>query len=327
MKKIAIIGAGLSGLTIAQKLSKHFAITVFEKSRGVGGRMATRRADVFEFDHGAQYFTVKSALFNDFIQPMLHNGIISRWNARFAEINPEGVLHKKVWGESMPHFVGNPSMSRMCQHIAADLDVRLNTRIKSIKPDHYWRLFDEADNDLGIYDWVIITTPSAQAAQLMPVSFKDHRQLASIKMSGCYSLMLGFAENPELNFDAAIVKEADISWISVNSSKPGRPSQPTLLVNSTNAWAEANINVAQEVIVDHLSQELSRITGIDRSKAKCEMLQHWRYANIGFQTNHKGLVDIEQKLAACGDWCIKGRVESAFLVGCNVANQILASLN
>lgn len=80
--------------------------------------------------------------------------------------------------------------------------------------------------------------------------------------------MLGFAENPQLNFDAAIVNEADISWISVNSSKPGRPYQPTLLVNSTNAWAEANINIAQEVIVEHLSQELSRVTGIDTSQAK-----------------------------------------------------------
>ena len=65
--RIAVIGAGISGIYVAKELSKFAQVTVFEKSRGFGGRMSTRTRDDFEFDHGAQYFTVKSNEFNDFL--------------------------------------------------------------------------------------------------------------------------------------------------------------------------------------------------------------------------------------------------------------------
>ncbi len=65
-KKIAIIGAGLTGLTLANRLNQHAEVTVFEKARGVGGRMTTRHADPFSFDHGAQFFTVRNKRFGQF---------------------------------------------------------------------------------------------------------------------------------------------------------------------------------------------------------------------------------------------------------------------
>ncbi len=53
--------------------------------------------------------------------------------------------------------------------------------------------------------------------------------------------MLGYEQPLELDFDAALVKGFDISWISVNSSKPSRDNNYTLLVHSTNKWAQENI--------------------------------------------------------------------------------------
>ena len=67
MKKIAIIGAGLSGLVVAKTLGRHNEIHIFEKSRGVGGRMSTRYADPFQFDHGAQFFMARSQQFKEFV--------------------------------------------------------------------------------------------------------------------------------------------------------------------------------------------------------------------------------------------------------------------
>ena len=67
MKKIAIIGAGLSGLSIAHLLKENADITLFEKARGVSGRMSTRRAEPYFFDHGAQYFTARTKAFQDFM--------------------------------------------------------------------------------------------------------------------------------------------------------------------------------------------------------------------------------------------------------------------
>ena len=58
--KIAIIGAGISALTIAQNLKNVATVSIFEKSRSVGGRMALRRSGPYEFYHGTQFFTAKN---------------------------------------------------------------------------------------------------------------------------------------------------------------------------------------------------------------------------------------------------------------------------
>ena len=84
MIKIAIIGTGLSGLSAAHLLRDYADITLFEKARGVSGRISTRCAESYFFDHGAQYFTARKKLFHNFIQPLLNQGIIERWNARYV---------------------------------------------------------------------------------------------------------------------------------------------------------------------------------------------------------------------------------------------------
>ena len=68
---IAIVGAGLSGLVLANQLAARHDVTLFEKSRGVGGRMATRRNFPYYFDHGAQFFTADSREFKAFLKPFL----------------------------------------------------------------------------------------------------------------------------------------------------------------------------------------------------------------------------------------------------------------
>ena len=78
MAKIAVIGAGLAGLTVARELSQYHQVTVFEKSRGVGGRLATRYAGDYEFDHGAQFFTAKSPQFQAFLKPLIDQGVVCR---------------------------------------------------------------------------------------------------------------------------------------------------------------------------------------------------------------------------------------------------------
>lgn len=42
LPRLAIIGAGLSGLTLASELDGFAEVTVFDKSPRVGGRIATR---------------------------------------------------------------------------------------------------------------------------------------------------------------------------------------------------------------------------------------------------------------------------------------------
>lgn len=327
MINIAIIGAGLSGLTAANILKDHANITIFEKSRSVSGRMSTRRAEPYFFDHGAQYFKVRTDEFKDFITPMIEKGYIERWDARFVEYENRQIIQRRKWDEQNPHYVGVPGMNAIGKHLSQGLSIQLDVCVKSIKKNNVkWHLKDDLDNVIGEYDWVISTVPSKQASDLLPNYLSFSPIVSNTKMKGCFSLMLGFEKDLPLDFDAALVRGQDISWISVNSSKPGRSNAFCLLVHSTNNWADEHINDKRDQVMNHLCKQTSEIIGHDLSKANHMAIHAWRFANIEKQTGETHLLDMDQNIAVCGDWFIQGRVEAAFTSGFKMAKSLLKSL-
>lgn len=325
MVEIAVIGSGLSGLTVGHKLSKYANITIFEKSRGVGGRVATRRVSPFSFNHGAQFFRVNSQLFENFIAPMVKDGIIDVWQGDFVEFDSSKITAKRKWNADDPHYVGVPNMNAIAKHLALNLTIKLNTRVSKMLKNDKWVLIDDMGNELGDFDWVIITAPAPQALDLLPNYFAHYDQVASVKMSACFSLMLGFQDNINLGFDAALVRNANISWVSVNSTKPNQSSdQPltSILVHSTNKWADNNIDNNLIEVQDYLCEETSRVVGCNMNIAEHKSLHAWRYANISKQNSPHSFIDTKNQIATCGDWHIQGRIESAFLSAVDAANNI-----
>ena len=322
--KIAIIGSGISAITLAQNLKKIAAISLFEKSKGVGGRMASRQSGQYEFDHGAQFFIVKTKNFKNFIAPLIKNKVIKRWDARFAEFKSNKILREVIWGSEYPHYVGVPGMNSICKFLSKELDVKLDTKVSKILKDSNgsWTLFDSNANDLGQFDWVISTAPPVQSAEILPKCFEHHQVLTNRKMVGCFSLMLGFKKSLPLSWDAALIANADISWISINSSKPGRAKLFTMLVHSTNSWADKHLSDDYQSVASYLNNETSKIIGHNTSTADHIDLHAWRYANIGKQTKSDVLIDKQNCLASCGDWLSHGRIESAFEAGYKMASAI-----
>ena len=320
--KIAIIGAGISGLTAAMHLNDVADITLFEKSRGAGGRICSRYTDAYSFDHGAQFFTARTPQFKKFLEPLIESGVIANWNARFIEFRKSIIMNRRVWGEEHPHYIGTPTMSSIGQYLAKDLNINLNTEVSIKKCNQGWNILDSKDRDLGKYDWVISTIPAEQSLQLLPEYFSHTKAIEQKKMLGCYSLMLGFEQALNIDWDAALISEADISWISVNSSKSGRPKNYSLLVHSTNDWAENHLDDASEAVIKHLCSEVQMVTGQDVSMAQHIDLHRWRYANISRQAKSKPFIDNAIKIAACGDWCAKGRIEAAFRSGFDLAKEM-----
>jgi len=189
------------------------------------------RQKAFHFDHGAQYFTARSEAFKTFLAPFIQSGIITRWDARFIELDGDTIVSRRCWNARYPHYVAAPGMNAVCQAIATDLNVHYNTRIKSIQAlGSQWELKTEANTSPGTFDWVITAIPAQQAADLMPEHFSHARQLQQKKMQACSTLMLGFEQPLDFDFDCALVRNADISWISVNSSKPQRLPGFTLVI-------------------------------------------------------------------------------------------------
>ncbi|RZV35702.1 MAG: NADP transhydrogenase subunit alpha [Chromatiales bacterium] len=325
--RIAIVGAGLSGLVVARRLQDHADVTVFEKSRSAGGRMATRYAGEFEFDHGAQFFTARSERFRRFLQPLIDAGAVANWQARFAEYDGSSLSTLRAWGDDYPHYVGTPRMNSIGKMLSANLDIVFETEITGIaRGRDGWVPAAGAGNESGPFDWLVMTSPAAQTAALVE-GFDDFSAFCDERrMLGCLALMLGFAKPVDLPWDAALVRNADISWISVNSSKPARDSAFSLLVHSTNAWADAHLEDDTDFILDHMLDEASRVAGEHLRSAAHRQVHRWRYANIDTQAGPTCFVDDGNQLAACGDWCVRGRIEAAFTSASDLAESLIARL-
>ena len=327
MMQIAIIGAGLSGLTAANNLKNHAEITIFEKARDVGGRMSNRCAKPYFFDHGAQFFSAQTNEFKAFIAPMITDGIMNSWNARFAEIEGRAIIRERRWNDDYPHYVGVPGMSSIAKHLSNGMNLKLETRVQSMsKQMSKWSLADDQGHSLGEYDWVISAIPAEQAAGLLPSSLPLYPEVSSIKMEGCFSMMLGFDQALPLEFDSALVRGEDISWISVNSSKFDRKGGFCLLVHSTNSWADAHRNDDREEIMHYLCLQTSLVIGHDVRKADHKTIHGWHYANAKKRTGDTHFIDTNENIGVCGDWCIQGRVEAAFTSGFDLGKRILTEL-
>lgn len=313
LQKIAVIGAGLSGLNIAKTLKDKFDVDVFEKSSKPGGRIASRRTSSVTFDHGAQFFSVKSAAFARFIQPIKEAGVIVDWQARFVELDQERVISQRNWTSEFPHYVGYPSMSEIGKWLSTGLNIYYDFQVSKLEQQETggWSVVSAEGKCLSVYDWVIFTAPVHQSIQLLPSEANFKTALAQIKMLPCYALMVKLVEPPEFDFDAALVKNTNISWISVNHTKPGRTGY-SLVIHASNAWAAANIHRPLEHIREAMLSTVFEITGLKPETVEEAQVKKWLYANTSRQNGKRFFIDEKLKLAACGDWCIAGRIEAAF---------------
>lgn len=312
MKRIAIIGTGISGLTVANQLKQQTTIALFEKSRGVSGRMSTRYADPFQFDHGAQDFTIRDPAFKEFLAPYIESGLLQQWKPKLMLLEKDKQPEERQWSDI--HYVPTPKMNSLCIKLAEDLNVKLNTEIINIeKKDNLWFLYSKDNNVYGPFDWVITSIPVAQTIKLLPTAFTEQTSIKDVVMAGCYSVMIAMEQPFPWQWQAAIVKNSPISWMAINSNKPERDTQNTLLVQTDNQWAEDRIDADTAEIQSIIIKELSCLLSYDFSKTNYITTHRWHYADTKQSAGVDYHLDQDQKLGACGDWFIKGRVEAAFL--------------
>jgi predicted NAD/FAD-dependent oxidoreductase len=310
MMRIAIVGAGLSGLTLATELKTHAEVHVFEKSRGVGGRMATRRAGIFEFDHGTQFFTARTQAFRDYLETLIEQGVVAEWTGKVIAMRGDSMPEDRPWLE--PHYVAVPQMNSLCKMLAESCNVSLNTQVAPLveRTANGWQLTDTESRDLGIFDWVISTAPPVQTRAIFHAYLRPEAQLAHAELQGCYTLMLGFSRKWDRPWTAAKIRENPIEWIAVNATKPQRNAELTTLVaHSSNAWAQAHIDDSQPEVQNFLQAQLMDVTGIDPRDADFTALHRWRYALLAEPAQRSPYVDEVRQIACTGDWCSASRIE------------------
>jgi len=321
---IAIIGAGLSGLIAAHKLKNISDIKLFDKSRGVGGRMSTRYAGNYEFDHGAQYFTARDPHFQQAVEDAIQQGAVAPWTGR-AYYLKNREMEPDIGGD---RFVGVPRMNSWAKVLAEGLDVSLGARVSKLsKAGETWTLHFENGAEQSGFDHVICAVPSVQAIDLLPDDFSGMAALKAVKMEACFALMVGLEGRHDFGWESLRVTDNPVSWIAVNSAKPGRHTHNTaLMVHSSPDWARQHIEADRDWVQSEMEAATSEICGVDVSKASYLTLHRWLYASVSVSSEKGVLHDPALRLTACGDWCSGGRVEGAYLSGLAAADAISKSL-
>lgn len=319
--RVAIVGAGISGLSCAQTLREAgVAVTVFDKGRGPGGRASTRRGAI-AFDHGAQYFTVADPTFRTTVDRWLQQGTVAAWSGRVVAIDRPGVVSPSTPRE---RFVGVPGMSAIAGSLAQSLDVRCGVTVAP--PDATatgWLMHDTAGQALGAYEAVVLTAPPVQTAALL----RDHpleRVVTQAEMTPCLAVMVAWDDDLDLGFDGAFVNVGPLAWIARNGSKPGRHDAHSWVLHASGAWSSAHVEVPPDACVSPLLEAFGEAVGLEELPTPSHVAAHrWRYALPTAPLDVPCLWDAATRVGVAGDWCGGPRLEGAWLSGRAVAHRML----
>ncbi len=323
---IGIIGAGIAGLACAKHLRAAGAeVCIFEKSRGVGGRIATRRTESgATFDHGAQYFTARDLVFDAQVKEWVAAGVAAKWQGRIVSLS-RGIASEL---ENQPErFVGVPTMNAIAKSLAAELNIRTSFTVQKIhRTENQWQIEDAAGERFGPFDLLISTAPPPQTVKLFGGSADQFGgPLEDVTMNACWAVMLQLREPLQTSYDAAFVNDSPLGWIARNSSKPGRPSAECWVLHATAAWSRVHLEEPAESIAGLLVDEFWRTANQAPQAYELASAHRWRFALPSEPLPQRYLFDPQLQLAACGDWCGGPRVEGAYLSGLALAKAIVAS--
>jgi predicted NAD/FAD-dependent oxidoreductase len=314
MTKIAIIGAGMAGLAAAERLRAHgIGCVIFDKSRGFGGRMATRRTGDLQFDHGAQYFTARGADFAAQVARWREAGQVDEWSAE--------------------KFVGTPGMTAPVRAMAAHHDCIMEAQVtRLVRGESGWTIHDYrgsiATPHNGAFAAVILAVPAPQAAPLAESAGAHLPAIAQARYAPCIALMLAFAPEAQRPAqDQMRPEDTAIAWIARNSSKPGRPKNAqTWVIHARPDWSRVHLEHNAEDLRAPLLARFRAVTGVHAEPTHVSA-HRWRFALVEQDAGAACLFDEKAMVGACGDWCLGPRVESAYDSGCAMADTLLRALS
>lgn len=319
--EVVVVGAGWSGLTAASRLvAAGHDVVVLEKSRGPGGRSATRREGVFRFDHGAQYFTARSEAFRGRVDAWLDAGLVAEWEPRLRVFGPRP---ESSGTRADRRLVAVPGMNGLLSRFARNVDCRYQTRVQRLDFDGNWEI--RLDDGTRLRSrCLILTAPPAQSQVLLGADHPLCLQLCAVDMQPCWAMMLGYEKFPDCGFDAAFVNEGPLAWLARNNSKPERQGAESWVVHSSPEWAREHLELSPRDVIERMLEALCRIDAAFEARPEVCLAHRWRYALARNALEGGVLTDGESRLVVAGDWCAGNRIEGAWSSGVAAARQIQA---
>lgn len=343
MWDIAIIGAGLAGLSCGRQLrAAGYQVCVLDKSRGLGGRMATRRiTGPLRIDHGLRYWpnAAEDEAIAPLTQELIEAGVIKPWQVSAYELQNQDAL---VSIDIAPVYVASDGMSAIAKYLAQGFipDETLLNGYRAVKLSPYgqaddrgWRIECE-DHKIVMARKCVLAIPAAQAADLVEsdrstaerVSEQAIADLKAVEYDPCLTVLAGYGSHSDmgkLNPDGWMVTDrvgTSTDWIGLDSSKRTSPeAETTLVIHSKSGFAQKYIDSGDlQPAASVLLRANARKYGDWIAQPSWFQIHRWRYAFVS-KPYGQSMLELDPALICVGDWCVEqavaNPVTAAYLSG------------
>lgn len=332
----AVLGAGISGLSAARRLAEAgLDVVVLEKSRGPGGRAATRRIACSEggqvrMDHGAQFFTARDTLFRAQLADWLTRGVCHEWATGFHTWDGSALLPPDPKWDA-PRYACAAGMNALGKDLAAGLDVRTDCKIVSVRrDDSVW--FLEAEDGSAVHARALLcSAPIPQSLALLEQGLtpEEHGYLSRFSYGPCLAVMAIYGKQTKFPaWNGIQVRDAGspLAWMALDSSKrKPEATRPALVLHATPDFSATHAAAPEdrEGAAQRMLEEAACIAG-DWAGTPEQSTQHWwRYAMPAEDGTAEGFYRGESGLYVIGDAFEGGRIEGAWLSGRKAAEDLL----
>lgn len=340
MNRLAVIGAGPSGLAAAWKLrASNWAATVFEKSRGLGGRAASRTRYGVRLDPGANYIKTGSIVIEDLLGKHLPTDELVEipgdiWifdkAGKIEPGDPENDRDPK-WS----YRSGISTLGKLLAEAAGCEIVRetLVTRLR--RSEAGWRIESDSGDRYGPFDAVLLTSPAPQSLVILEASGLGDSPLAGALGKAEYhrqfTFAFGFADPPARpgNFHALINTDGEhpVSWLSFENDKPGHvpDGQTVVAVQMQPEWSRRHFEGEITDLAEFAREKLLGLLDWKTDPAWCDS-HRWKFAHPSSAIDSDLIGSGESDgLFVAGDALIgKGRIDRAIETGLDAAARIEA---
>lgn len=322
-QRVAVIGAGLAGLSCARILRRAGCyVQVFDQDKVVGGRMGTARLGIVPFDHGSQYVTARHPRFKAYVEEIVASGYCSRWT-------PRGVTGEEGEGQMSPWFVGTPGMSSIVRPLAENVRMSFGRRVHTLsRTDKAWSLwFDDQTSD-GPFSAVAVCVPAPEAQFLLGRMPELLEPLGKVRMQPCWALMIRLDHRILPDQDVFSDMSQVVRWVSRNNSKPGRLQVGEhIVVHAAPGWTRQTEDLDPETVAEELWAEVSHALNLPPTRP-AQMAAHlWRHGLVDLPLGETYLFARDRMVGVAGDWCRGRLAEHAFESGAYLGQAIVDALN
>jgi renalase len=352
---VIVVGAGLAGLICAQKLQRAgYRVAVLEKSRGLGGRLATRRVDGVAMDHGARFLQPQTPALQALVQHLHDRGCLQPWHPQAWQLSRTGTLSPT--SSQIPYWVAPAGISAVGKALAEGLTIYRQHRAIALspQPDHCWQITaqttdtgTDAGPDAGAASTfqgrsLVLAIPAPQGLDLLKTLDPGSETtvapaLSTVRYAHCITVMAVYEAgrvgasstlSPQKPWMVWGTQDTDFAWVGLDSSKRNAPT-PRVVLQSSAAFAAAwldlpSLQPAGEALLHRAQTDLAAWLGHPQRW----QVHRWRYATVQQSVQAPCLqTQTPLPLVACGDWCGDQLADSAIASGQAAANAIAQLLH